>query len=466
MSAASWDRHKSRSSKRVVICGGGVAAVEALLALRAHVRVGLQVHLVAPNRGFVHQPLSVAAPFDLAETEVLSLSEIARGQGAKLHFDSLMSVDRANKCVNLTSEAILPYDALIVAVGAQRRDWLHGALHFGGATEVEGFRALIAQLENGAGGRVAFVNPAETHWALPLYELALLTASRMADRGVVGVELTVVTPEAEPLAEFGPAAGQMLRDLLSDRGIALKAGSAAKEIRAGNVHLQSGVTVEADHVITLPRLGGPHVEGLPCDAAGFIVVDEHSRVAGLTDVYAAGDGTSFPVKQGGLATQQADAAASAIAAQMGVPVTPSPIRPVLRGMLLTGIAPVYMRAKLANGARESATAMTPLWWPPAKIAGRYLAPYLAAHTPLAQGRALEDRQAVERDSASLENAHEEARKLALVFAERDAKDGHFASALEWLEVIEQLEGILPPGYLHKRTDWQARANTTRAAHSL
>jgi sulfide:quinone oxidoreductase len=466
MSAPNWDRHKSRSAKRVVICGGGVAAVETLLALRAHVRVGLQVHLVAPNSVFVHQPLSVAAPFDLAETEVLSLSEIAREHDAKLHVDSLTSVDRVNKCVDLTSEAVLPYDALVVAVGARRRDWLQGALHFGGATEVEGFRALIAQLENGGGGRVAFVNPAEIHWALPLYELALLTASRMADRGVVGVELTVVTPEAEPLAEFGPAAGQVLRDLLSDRGIALKAGSAAKEIRDGNLHLQSGATVEADHVITLPRLGGPQVEGLPCDAAGFIMVDEYSRVGGLPDVYAAGDGTSSPVKQGGLATQQSDAAADAIAAQMGVPVTPSPIRPVLRGMLLTGIAPVYMRAKLAETARESAAAMSPLWWPPSKIAGRYLAPYLAARTPLARGRALEDGHAVERHSASLENAHEEARKLALVFVERDAKDGHFGSALEWLEVIERLDGILPPGYLHKRTDWQARATATRAAHSL
>ena len=459
--------HRSRSSKSVVICGGGIAAVEALLALRAHVKVGLQVHLVAPNSEFVYQPLAVAAPFELAETEVLSLSDIAGDHGAKLHVDSLMSVDAENRSVRLTSEAVLPYDALVVAVGAQRHHWLEGALHFGGAADVTDFRSLLAQLEGGAGGHVSFVNPAEIQWTLPLYELALLTASRMADRGVLGVELTVVTPEPEPLAVFGPAAGRVLRDLLSDRGIALKAGSAAKEIQAGRLHLRSGATVEVDHVVTLPRLAGPQLEGLPCDAAGFIAVDEHSRVAGLTDVYAAGDGTSFPVKQGGIAAQQADAAAGAIAAQMGAPVMPSPIRPILRGMLLTGIAPIYMRANIAKTERDSfATAMTPLWWPPSKIAGRYLAPYLAARNALSRGRALQDRPTFARDSAHLEDAHEEARKLALVFAERDGKDGHFGSALEWLEVIERLDGILPPGYLHKRTEWQARAHAhaKRSAH--
>jgi sulfide:quinone oxidoreductase len=51
------------TSKRVVICGGGVAAVEALLALRALLDVRIEVHWVAPNRQFVYQPLAVAAPF-------------------------------------------------------------------------------------------------------------------------------------------------------------------------------------------------------------------------------------------------------------------------------------------------------------------------------------------------------------------------------------------------------------------
>ena len=450
--------HRSRSPRRVVICGGGVAGVEALLALRALLTAGVEVHLVAPNRQFVYQPLAVAAPFDLAETHLFDLAEIAGEENAKLHVDSLASVEAEDRRVLLANGSVLPYDALVVAVGARRRDWLEGALHFGGAADVAAFRALLERLQSGSDQRLAFVNPAGVSWTLPLYELALLTASHLADHGVIGVELTVVTPEADPLAVFGPAASRMLRNLLSDRGIALKAGAYAEKIQRGKLHLHPPATLEVDQVVTLAQLEGPALPGLACDATGFIAVDEHSRVAGLKDVYAAGDGTTFPVKQGGTATQQADAAAEAIAAQMGAAVTPSPIRPTLRGVLLTGIAPTYLRAQIAGTTGDSfETAANPLWWPPSKIAGRYLAPYLAGHNPLTRDETLQDRPPSTQDPARLQKSHDEARELALTFAEHDAADGHFKSALQWLEVIERLDGVLPPGYLHKRADWQDHA---------
>jgi sulfide:quinone oxidoreductase len=449
--------HRSRSPRRVVICGGGVAGVEALLALRALLEVGVELHLVDPNRQFVYQPLAVAAPFDLAETHLFDLAEIAGEQSAKLHVDSLTRVDADGRCVGLASGNVLPYDDLIVAVGAQRRDWLEDALHFAGAADVAAFRALLERLESGSDERLAFVNPAGVSWTLPLYELALLTASHLADRGVIGVELTVVTPEKDPLAVFGPAASRMLRSLLTDRGIALKAGAYAEKIQDGELHLHPRATLEVDQVVTLAQLEGPALPGLPSDADGFIAVDEHSRVTGLEDVYAAGDGTTFPVKQGGIATQQADAAAEAIAAQMGAAVPPSPIRPTLRGRLLTGIAPIYLRAQIAGTGDSFEIAANPLWWPPSKIAGRYLAPYLAGHSPLTRGETLQDRPPSTRDPARIQESHDEARELALTFAEHDAADGHFQSALQWLDVLEQIEGVLPPGYLHKRADWQDRA---------
>jgi sulfide:quinone oxidoreductase len=453
---------RSRAPRRVVICGGGVAAVETLLALRALLEVGVDVHVVAPNRRFVYQPLAVAAPFDLAETHLFDLAEMVGEQNAKLHADSLARVDTERRVVRLVSGDELPYDALVIAVGARRRDWLEGALHFAGAADVTAFRALVERLESGSDQRLCFVNPAGISWALPLYELALLTASHLADRGVIGTQLTVVTSEADPLAVFGPAASRMLRDLFADRGIALRAGAYAEKIERGELHLHPRATLAVDHVVALPQLEGRAVPGLPSDASGFIAVDEHSRVSGLRDVYAAGDATTFPVKQGGIATQQADAAAEAIAAQMGDAVEPTPIRPMLRGMLLTGIAPTYMRAKIAGTNGDSfETATTPLWWPPSKIAGRYLAPYLAGHNPLVGGETLEDRALLTQDPARLQESRDEARELALTFAERDAADGHFKSALQWLEVIERLDGVLPPGYLRKRLDWQERA-TKRA----
>jgi sulfide:quinone oxidoreductase len=93
--------------------------------------------------------------------------------------------------------------------------------------------------------------------------------------------------------------------------------------------------------------------------------------------------TTFPVKQGGIAAQQADAVAEAIAADAGAPIEPKPFRPVLRGLLLTGRGPAYLRAELAGGHGDTSTAAgEALWWPPAKIAGRYLAPFLATYGSL------------------------------------------------------------------------------------
>jgi sulfide:quinone oxidoreductase len=93
--------------------------------------------------------------------------------------------------------------------------------------------------------------------------------------------------------------------------------------------------------------------------------------------------TTRPLKQGGLATQQADAAASAIAAWAGAPVRPEPYRPVLRAVLLTGDAPRFLRHGRAEaGMPASLAAEEAPWWPPHKIAGRELAPYLNAHPEL------------------------------------------------------------------------------------
>jgi sulfide:quinone oxidoreductase len=119
---------------------------------------------------------------------------------------------------------------------------------------------------------------------------------------------------------------------------------------------------------------------MPEGAGGFVRTDEYGRVEGRDDVYAAGDMTTFPLKQGGIAAQQADAAAESIAALAGALVTPRPFRPVLRGLLLTGLSPRFLAASLLDDSSEVDS--EPLWWPPAKIVGRHLAPFLAEHAGL------------------------------------------------------------------------------------
>jgi sulfide:quinone oxidoreductase len=116
-------------------------------------------------------------------------------------------------------------------------------------------------------------------------------------------------------------------------------------------------------------------------------------VRGAEDVYAAGDGTNFPIKQGGLRTQQADAAAEHIAAQFGADIEPQPFHPVLRGMLITGGESMSLEHPLTGGEGEGMASSDYLWWPPHKVSGRYLAPFLAGESvradPAPPGRTLE-----------------------------------------------------------------------------
>ena len=259
--------------------------------------------------------------------------------------------------------------------------------------------SLLDRLELDPEQRVAFALPPGATWALPLYELALMSAVELRNRAATGTRLTVVTPEREPLWLFGPAAGEALRRLLAERGVALLTNARAVAVEDGALRMHDDSRLEFDHVVALPAFDGPEIAGLPHDRHGFLPTDAHGRVAGAPDVYAAGDATTFPLKQGGLAAQQADAAAETIAAAFGLRARPpEPFRPVLRGLLLTAGAPLYLRAEVgATGlptpqrppvarpvdAPASDASTHALWWPPGKIAGRYLAPLLATARPAA-----------------------------------------------------------------------------------
>ena len=162
--------------------------------------------------------------------------------------------------------------------------------------------------------------PAATTWPLPLYELALLTAGYLTDHGTRGVDVLLVTPEERPLALFGSEASEALQELLEIRGIELHTGTAPIAWHDGLLEVAGLPPIDADAVVALPQLVGPALPGLPHDGAGFVPTDAHGRVPGTADVYAAGDSTQFPLKQGGIATQQADAVAAAIAADVGASV--------------------------------------------------------------------------------------------------------------------------------------------------
>jgi sulfide:quinone oxidoreductase len=359
---------------RVLIAGGGVAALEAALALQTLVPGQADVELLAPEPEFWYRPLSVAEPFGLGESKHFDLARLAADAGAIFSPGVFHGAD-VGSSEALTSRGRIGYDFLLIACGAIPTVAIENALTFRGPADTEKMRDLLHELAEGAVRRIVFIVPWGAVWSLPLYELALMTRAYARRLGRTDVELELVTPEDGPLQLFGNAASSELRRLLEENEIEVRPGASATTFANGEVRLIPEGRLAADRVVTLPRLRGAALEGIPQTVQGFIPIDAHAEVHGLNDVFAAGDITSFPVKQGGLATQQADAAAEAVAARLGADVHPQPFRPVLRGLLLTGDAPRYLRRDVTEQAEQ--VSPEPLWWPPAKIVGQYLAPFLA-----------------------------------------------------------------------------------------
>jgi sulfide:quinone oxidoreductase len=444
---------------RVVIAGGGVAAIETLLALRHIIGDHVAITLLAPERSFVHRPSSVAGPFGLGGPAPLDLAAIAKDHRAELRRGTLERVD-ATRRVAVSGDDEVPYDLLVIAVGAVPSPAVPGSLTFAGPGQAAEVAALLDRAERGELRRLVFAVPAGSTWSLPIYELAIMAAVDLRDRGVGGVTLGVVTPEPEPLRLFGSAAGEALMQMLDARQISLWTGMRPVAARTGLLDVEPGPPLRADAVVSVPALSGPGLSGLPSDAGGFIPVDAHGRVAGADGVYAAGDATAFPVKQGGLASQQADAVAEAIAADLGVVPDPAPFRPVLRGLLLTGGAPLYLRAELGGTTEPTARALRgqvsgrALWWPPGKVAGRYLAPYLSTARPTDLGaEPLRDRAPAA--GASPASERDEAYQLALLLAEQDAEAGDYRQALHALDAAAALAGgVLPDAWVESRARWQ------------
>jgi sulfide:quinone oxidoreductase len=384
---------------RVVIAGGGVAALETLIALRDLAGDRVAITLLAPEESFGYRPMTVAEPFAKGHARSYALAELAARFDATLVQDTVAEIAPDEQALRTGSGKVIPYDHLVLATGARATPAYVHAITFGEDREEEALHGLLRDAEDGYAKRIAFVVPNATTWALPLYELALMTAREAWTMGADGLELLFVTPEERPLAIFGGAASDAVTALLAGAGISFQ-GSAYTTVERGHLVIDpGGRRVDVDRVVSLPRLEGRRFPGVPADPEGFIPVDGHGRVTGFDGVYAAGDGTTCPIKQGGLATQQADAVAETIAAAVGAPIEPEPFTPVLRGMLLTGGDDRYLHSGIAGGQGEPRVAAHALWWPPTKIASRYLAPVLFGQDELeAVERIRGDHLAVETDA--------------------------------------------------------------------
>jgi sulfide:quinone oxidoreductase len=339
------------------------------------------ISLVAPDPDFVYKPLIVEEPFSSQPAEQHALGPIAQEFDAKFIQQGVAEVRPEEHSAQLADGSKLEYDRLVLCIGACARPAFADAVPLRTDGTVLPIDSLLRETESSESGVIAFVVPPGRTWPLPVYELALMAQRRARELGVQDVEYLIVTPEESPLIVFGRSASDAVGSLLAARGIKIRIGVRVKDAANGELLLApEDERITVGQMISLPVLEGPNLAGIPADEEGFIPIDDHARVRGVEDVYAAGDGTNFPIKHGGIGTEEADAAAEHIAASLGAEIDPQPFRPVIRGKLLTGNDSLHMQHAAAGGGGEGTASADYLWWPPQKVAGRFLSAWLGHGT--------------------------------------------------------------------------------------
>jgi sulfide:quinone oxidoreductase len=363
----------------VLICGGGIAGVEALLRLHRLAGQGLTVTLISPDGDLVYRPLTVVEPLDRAAARRYPIAQIVADAGARWIQDSLEWLDRHERVVHTSGGATLRYDALLLAIGAREENWAPFVDTFTSRDGGDLYRSVIADIETGRLTRLAFVLPPGPSWPLPLYELALMTAT-FARYGGHNVQITFAIADSRPLEVLGAEAGSRVTQLLSDLGITLCTGTRPSVSSPGHLSLHPGQpNLEVDRIVALPTLSGPNIAGIPGFAFDrFLHVDAHCRVLNTGGrIFAAGDATNLPIKQGGISAQQADTAAAGIVHLAGLGPASEPLRPRIDATLLTGAVPLYVSAHVIDGLGWRATLYDQPPWPAGeKIIAEELGPYL------------------------------------------------------------------------------------------
>ncbi len=351
-----------------------MAALEAMLAFDVIAYSKADVHLFSPSSTFVLKPLAVSSGFGRGELLRYDLSKLTETAGATFHHLGVSGIDAEQRLAKLSDDSEFSYDYLIASPGAEPVWSVPGATSYPGPAGTEALKEALAPLRDRDAAKIVVAVPEGGAWPLPAYELALLIADELGS----SASMTIVTPESSPLDLFGKSSTEKVAELLRSRKIETVLETAPKEYRDGALSTTDGRQIEADLVLAMPLLTGRRIPGLPYDEQGFIPVDDFGQILELDREFAAGDVTSFPVKFGGLATEQADVVAAAIAAAAWKTTAPKPFKPVYHGTLVTPEGPVGLGPGVGSSDAYA-------WDPAEKVHGRYLTPFLKAADPATLG---------------------------------------------------------------------------------
>jgi sulfide:quinone oxidoreductase len=218
-------------------------------------------------------------------------------------------------------------DALVLALGAAHdMGAVPGLVDHGvNVWSREGLEHAHQRVEAFRGGRVVVGIFGMPHSCPPApYELALLLAERMEERGI-DAEVSVFTPAPISLPIVGVAGCATLDRRLLERGVGFRPGQTATTVREGAVDFATGESIPIDLLLAVPPHQVPPVlvEAGLAEVGGWVKVDRATLETAHPGVWAIGDCTAIVLsngmalpKAGLFAQKEGEAVAARIAAHL------------------------------------------------------------------------------------------------------------------------------------------------------
>lgn len=342
------------NAPRILIVGSGPGALEAALALGAGGQLGAAVDLISPQTEFVYRPNLVARPFGGQPPARYLVGDLLEGSGVRQWQGTIERVDAAAGRAFSPEGDQFDFDALLLATGAKPVVELGPpAITVGMPKSLDALGDLVAEIDAARLQNLVFLRQPGATWSLPIYELALLAAERASRQTIGQISVAVITHEPTPLADFGAANSERVAAMCAAAGVSVICGERVVSYDGSSVLLAGGQQFEVDRLVVLPQLAAVVPAGIPTAADGFVTVDESQLVQGTENIYAVGDVTDFPFKQGGLASAEAHAAVSAIESRLGGGGAPEPFDGEVRGVLLAAGERLLLRARVSADGAES-----------------------------------------------------------------------------------------------------------------
>ena len=332
----------------------------------------------AASDRFEYRPLAVLEPFDGAPAWSMELERFAADQDVRLVRDALAAVEPDRHVAITAYSGRLSYDALLVCVGARPVRALPGAITFRGGRDAAAVRAALDAVQPGDRGHDRLRRAVRR-----LLDAAALRAGdprRRAPARAAGREAQVVmtSPEAAPLEAFGADASAAVAQLLDARGIEFVESRARDRGRRRRARARRRPADPSaggrDHP---PRPGRP---ARPRPPAGRPRASSPSTTTGACRAPTASTprATSPPSRSSRAAWPRSRPMPPPR------PCSPRSACPSCRARSSrssrassTPIASRPTSARRRWPAARSEPRAYSMWWPPSKIAGRHLAPYLA-----------------------------------------------------------------------------------------